>query len=281
MNNTKTSDKQQKSTLIGYYLTLTSVFFVMWIIDLFFTIALTPFWFLPLFVSLQLIQLILAIKGFNARILTNINFLELLGLAQLALLTTENYYHNIVYWVALIPLLIVATAVSIKDGIFWYLATFMFVIINGIYFHSVTPHYKFDIYPLRFIFGGSLFLALSTFVSLTFFRIKERQKKALKAKNLEIEKINNNLEAIVDLRTVKLKAQNEKLNKYAHINAHEVRAPLASIMGLINIIDKEQFKKENHEIIDKLKEASEQLDEKIKYQNRVLEEDAELKGNKI
>ncbi|MTI41952.1 hypothetical protein [Fulvivirga lutimaris] len=277
MNNTKPIDKQQKSTLIGYYLTLTSVFLIMWLIDLFFTIALTPDWFLPLFVALQLIQLLLATKGFNARILTNINFLELLGLSQIALLTTENYYHNIVYWVALIPLLIVATAVSIKDAIFWYLATFMFVIINGIYFHSITPHYKFDIYPLRFIFGGSLFLALSTFVSLTYFRIKERQKKVLKAKNLEIEKINDNLENLVVQRTATLSAQNEKLNKYAHINAHEVRAPLASILGLISIIDKSQFKKENHEIIDKLKEAGERLDEKIKYQNKVLEEDSDLK----
>ena len=249
----------------------------MWIIDLFFTIALTPTWFLPLFVSLQLIQLLLATKGFNARILTNINFLELLGLSQIALLTTENYYHNMVYWVALIPLLIVATAVSIKDAVFWYLATFLFVIVNGIYFHSITPHYKFDIYPARFIIGGSLFLALSTFVSLTYFRIKERQKKVLKEKNLEIEIINDNLENLVTQRTEKLTLQNEKLNKYAHINAHEVRAPLASILGLINIIDKDQFKKENHEILDKLKEAGERLDEKIKYQNRVLEEDSDLK----
>lgn len=249
----------------------------MWLIDLFFTITITPNWFLPLFISLQLIQLLLATKGFNARILTNINFLELLALSQIALLTTENYYHNVVYWVALIPLLIVATAVSIKDAIFWYVATFMFVIINGVYFNSITPHYKFDIYPVRFIFGGSLFLALSTFVSLTYYRIKERQRKALKAKNLEIEKVNDNLENLVAKRTATLTAQNEKLNKYAYINAHEVRAPLASILGLISIIDKSQFKKENHEIIEKLKEAGEKLDEKIKYQNKVLEEDADLK----
>ena len=249
----------------------------MWIVNLFFEVSSTPAWFLPLFVGVQIIQLVLSLKGFNPVVLTNLNFFELLALSQIALLTTSNHYHVMIFWVSLIPPIIVATSISLKNVYFWCLITLVFVIANGIYAHAKTPAYIVEIYPAKFIVGGGLFLLLSTFISLTYYRVQERQKNQLEEKNFEIEKINDNLENLVVQRTATLTAQNEKLNKYAHINAHEVRAPLASILGLISIIDKSQFKKENHEIIDKLKQAGEQLDEKIKYQNKILEEDSDLK----
>lgn len=277
MGRLKVIGGQQKSNLIGYYLVLSLVFSAMWLVNLFFEVTATPPWFLPLFIFFQLIQLVLARKGFNPRILTNLNFFELIALSQIALLTTPNHYHVMVFWVSLIPPVIVATSILLKDLIWWCSLTFIFVVSNGIYFNRLTPAYTIEIFPSRFMIGGSLFLILSTFIALTYYRVKEGQKKELEKKNLEIEKINNNLETLVAQRTEKLTLQNEKLNKYAHINAHEVRAPLASILGLISIIDKSQFKKENHEIIEKLKEAGEKLDEKIKYQNKVLEEDADLK----
>ena len=276
--------KYKENPLIRFYLTIIIVFFLMWFINFFFQVTSTPPWFLPLFILIQILQLILALKGFNSRILTNLNFFELLALAQLALLYTPNYYHNMVYWVALIPLLIVATATTIKDAVFWHIATFIFVVLNGVYAYKLSPHYTFEIYPLRFIVGGSLFLSLSTFVSFMYYRIQNKQKDILASKNQEIELANNalnllnvTLEDTVNQRTAKLLEQNKKLSHYAFVNSHEIRGPLASILGLINIIDKDQFQEENHLIIEKLKVASNQLDVKIKSQNKLLEEDGTLK----
>jgi signal transduction histidine kinase len=267
--------KYKENSLVRFYLTIIIVFVLMWVINFFFKVTTTPPWFLPLFILIQVVQLLLSLRGFNSRVLTNLNFFELLALSQLALLTTENYYHNMVYWIALIPLLIVATAISIKDAIFWHVTTFLFVVLNGIYAYKLSPHYTFEIYPLRFIVGGSLFLALSTFVSFMYYRIQNKQKDVLASKNQEIEiansalnNLNVELEDTVNQRTAKLLEQNKKLSHYAFVNSHEIRGPLASILGLINIMDKDQFKEENHLIIEKLKVASDQLDTKINYSKR-------------
>ena len=62
---------------------------------------------------------------------------------------------------------------------------------------------------------------------------------ALKTMNEEIQKINNNLEQSVKNRTERILDQNEKLIKYAFINSHEIRGPLARVLGLLYLINLE------------------------------------------
>ncbi|HTJ49328.1 MAG TPA: tetratricopeptide repeat protein [Cyclobacteriaceae bacterium] len=57
--------------------------------------------------------------------------------------------------------------------------------------------------------------------------------------NNAISKINENLEKEVDLRTEKIKIQNQKLIEYAYFNAHNVRGPLARILGLAMLMEME------------------------------------------
>jgi len=254
----------------------------MWMVDLFFEVAAIPEWFLPAFVSFQIIQLF-AINKVNERLLTNINFLQLIAFAQLALLYQQNYIHIIVFWVSLIPLIIIATAVTLKDAIFWYAVTLLFIVFNGLYAHFTTAAYQVTIYPSRFIIGGSLFASLAIFVSFIYYRIQNEQKLELAEKNEEIRQmndklssLNNHLENKVQERTILLESQNEKLAQYAFTNSHEIRAPLASVLGLLHIIDKSKFNDHNHEIIDKLTDAGQRLDDKIKILNKILEEDEGL-----
>lgn len=258
------------------------MFSSLWLIDLFFEVSATPDWFLPAFVLFQFLQLF-AIDKINERVLTNINFLQLIAFAQLALIYKPNYIHIVVFWVSLVPLLIIATAVSLKDAIFWYMVTLLFIIINGFYAHFITPEYQVTIYPQRFIIGGCLFASLAIFVSFIYYKIQNEQKHELAEKNEEIKQmndklssLNNHLENKVQERTMLLENQNEKLAQYAFTNSHEIRAPLASVLGLLHIIDKSQFKDGNHEIIDKLQDAGQRLDDKIKMLNKILEEDEGL-----
>ena len=58
------------------------------------------------------------------------------------------------------------------------------------------------------------------------------------SKGEEIRVINENLEKIVLERTKELEKKNKALEEYAFINAHKLRRPVASILGLVNLLNK-------------------------------------------
>jgi signal transduction histidine kinase len=63
----------------------------------------------------------------------------------------------------------------------------------------------------------------------------------LSEKGKELSELNQNLEKIVEMKTQILRKQNEALSNYAFANSHELRGPVARILGLINVskFDKE------------------------------------------
>lgn len=83
----------------------------------------------------------------------------------------------------------------------------------------------------------------------------------IKAQAAEIKRINENLEAIVHERTAALERKNKALEEYAFINAHKLRSPVASILGLVNLLTKLDLGKDAKSINDHLKDSAEKLDE--------------------
>ncbi|MEQ9008710.1 MAG: hypothetical protein RLP12_12545 [Ekhidna sp.] len=65
----------------------------------------------------------------------------------------------------------------------------------------------------------------------------ESQAEELRRANLEITVMNNNLETIVNRRTQELKLRNKQLKEYLSSNSHIVRAPLARILGLVDLYE--------------------------------------------
>ena len=61
----------------------------------------------------------------------------------------------------------------------------------------------------------------------------------------------------------RIQRSEKKLSDIAFINAHEVRAPLASIMGLLHLLDYEDVNDESKQILDRLKKASIDLEKII------------------
>lgn len=57
------------------------------------------------------------------------------------------------------------------------------------------------------------------------------------------------------------------------MNSHEVRAPLARMLGLIYIIDQEDEADDREDLHRQLKEASQELDAVVKSMNRLLEKE--------
>lgn len=63
------------------------------------------------------------------------------------------------------------------------------------------------------------------------------QAEELLSLNENLTNLNLELELKVDERTKELKLKNEKLAQYAFINAHKLRAPVATMQGLINLLN--------------------------------------------
>lgn len=115
-----------------------------------------------------------------------------------------------------------------------------------------------------------------------------RQSEELKSSHEELIAMNDNLECIVNQRSQELLEKNNMLEEYAFINAHKLRAPVARLLGLMQIIDISKNTDEiefylqlcNQEIIDldrivwAIKEA---IEEKTPLDRWELEKRKEMK----
>jgi len=88
--------------------------------------------------------------------------------------------------------------------------------------------------------------------------------------SVEIEKINASLEELVTKRTQRIQQQNVVLREYAYYNAHQIRGPLARILGLISILDMEFNRDAFGPYMNMLQEAGTDLDKAIKEINNRL-----------
>ena len=95
-----------------------------------------------------------------------------------------------------------------------------------------------------------------------------------------IEDYLNNLEAGIETGTQEeqldfYRRQNEflrkKLDFYAHLNSHQLRAPLVQIMGLIDMLQGSTITKREKLLFEYLQLAAGNMDEMIRCINRVLQ----------
>lgn len=97
----------------------------------------------------------------------------------------------------------------------------------------------------------------------------ESQAEELRRANLEITVMNNNLETIVNKRTKELKRKNQQLKDYLSSNSHIVRAPLARILGLVDLY--EPGDSQNLDFINESLHASaKELDDALREINEKL-----------
>lgn len=101
----------------------------------------------------------------------------------------------------------------------------------------------------------------------------QRQAEELELANREITVINTNLEAVVNKRTQELKVKNRKLKEYLSSNSHVVRAPLARILGLVQLYHPNES--ENFDFINKsVHDSATELDNAIREINQKLSDES-------
>lgn len=100
----------------------------------------------------------------------------------------------------------------------------------------------------------------------------QTQNEALHRQEQTIRRINENLEQIVKERTAELQKKNEALEQAAFINAHKLRSPVASILGLMHLVKKAEMPDGTRELMDHLNASTERLDEIVGSITRTIEE---------
>jgi light-regulated signal transduction histidine kinase (bacteriophytochrome) len=83
----------------------------------------------------------------------------------------------------------------------------------------------------------------------------------IEAKTDQIQAMNNNLEMIIKERTRELENKNKALEDYAFITAHKLRSPLATILGLVSLIEMMKVQEEDKIVISHLNQSAKKLDE--------------------
>ncbi len=99
------------------------------------------------------------------------------------------------------------------------------------------------------------------------------QAQKLKTLNKSLVTLNTELETKVSDRAKQLRDKNKKLTEYAFINAHKLRAPVASIMGLVQFFDYEHSDEEHVQIRARLKESTHELEQTIGDIRKKLEDE--------
>ncbi len=92
----------------------------------------------------------------------------------------------------------------------------------------------------------------------------QEQNDALEKNQEEIKRIQTHLQQIIQDRTQEIERENERIIEYAFINAHLVRAPLANMLALGELMDHEDPK------LRKLKNKMENLDETVRKIGGIL-----------
>ncbi len=149
-----------------------------------------------------------------------------------------------------------------------------------------------------FVNGGLLLIAVAAFMyaliktryNLTVKEIKARlalqiSNEEIQARNEEIQmqneeiqaqaekiiRINDSLEQLVQERTEDLQRKNTALEEAAFINAHKLRRPVASILGLANLVSKLELNDDGRAIVTHLKTSTEELDTIVGSISRTIE----------
>lgn len=105
----------------------------------------------------------------------------------------------------------------------------------------------------------------------------EFQTTKLQSLNDQLHDLNRSLESKIEERTQRLTWQNQKLAEYAHANAHQLRAPVVSILGLVNLIHRIELPEADRILIDKLQVCGKDLDKITRAISKNLEDDEQLR----
>lgn len=86
-----------------------------------------------------------------------------------------------------------------------------------------------------------------------------------------IRRINDNLEDLVAKRTKQLEGKNKAADESAFVIAHELRAPVASLLGLVNLVSKCELDAESKTIVSHMEQSADKLNDVVRRITQAIE----------
>ncbi|SNS83838.1 hypothetical protein SAMN05421640_1457 [Ekhidna lutea] len=237
---------------------------------------------LPLILSLFGANLILlgAAKRFGKSVIVgNLQLFVLYLMFQLTFITLPNVFHVIIYWMPTIPLLAFMFG-NLRTSHIWLVIILITLVLDTVYGNSVMGQsYTAEIPYMPYAFAASIFTITFVACFSLLHNLLGRSYSRLRSKNREVvtligqlKEMNDSLEKIVKERTKDIELQNKKLKRYAFMNSHLVRAPLANILGAVNHLDSSCDSSERTELLNIVKVSANSLDDVIKEVGKSLSE---------
>lgn len=165
--------------------------------------------FFVLLITFPLLMLGLSLKGFRHDRLVLITMLFSFLVNEVQLLINPTAFHVLVYWTAVMPLIIAVLVQQVRYSMIWIVLFTSLIFIHGIYLHYTLGAYSITIYPIRFLFGGLLFMLLTASVAVFFSYLHIRSRQLLRYQNESLTRLKNEVEE----RNVDLKNQHDILDE--------------------------------------------------------------------
>lgn len=143
---------------------------------------------------------------------------------------------------------------------------------KSLYFEFITSLLVVTLFLVQFNYSKKLKKYSTSLEEIVNSRTEELRNtvEELNHANEELTSMNDGLDLMVKNRTAELEDRNLQLTEYAFINSHLLRAPLARILGLTDLIRMETTDPKTQELMDKLFNSCEELDEIIKLMSTQL-----------
>lgn len=186
---------------------------------------------------------------------------------------------TIYYTVFLMPIFIVTNQLlGLNEAAF---IPFYKELSQSLYFEFVTSLLVVTLFLIQFNYSRKLKKYSTRLEDLVRERTEELSSTVedLNHANEELTSMNDGLDLMVKNRTAELEERNYQLTEYAFINSHLLRAPLARILGLTDLIRMESTDPKTQDLMDKLFNSCEELDEIIKLMSTQLSDGSILSSD--
>jgi tetratricopeptide (TPR) repeat protein len=117
-----------------------------------------------------------------------------------------------------------------------------------------------------------IFIGIILLITLGYFLSSKKKNQVLESQRQEIEVLNAKQNEIIQMRTTELLSSKDIISRYAFLNSHELRGPLARILGMIHLSDSEAMDQET--FIKLLKTSATELDEAVRKIGKELNENS-------
>lgn len=269
-----------RARLLIKFILLCILFAFGYFINSFFTGALAVRLGMVIGVTLFVLLIYALSRASDPKWISRLFILEIWVIIFLLVLFSRGIHSNIMPWLTLVPVLalllrgrrssIAWCAICIATVLGYYYTDGMYVVS----FRWVTPPsdlFTASLYvglvscilAVTYIFHGQGMRSLATI---------QEQQAMIEMQSAEIAARNETLEAEVERRTQELLDYNQQLEQFAFIASHNLRAPVASLLGLGHILELSSGNKEDVNMIcENMISTARELDRVIRDLSTILE----------